>query len=175
MRPLDNEEKRKRARRIKLVLVDVDGVLTDGTVEYSVHGEELRRFSVRDGLAVERLRADGVETALLLAEPAPMVLQRARKLHIHQVFPGPGSKADQLPRVLEHAQIAVEELAYLGDDVDDVENLRRVGEAGLAGVPADAAPEASALAHVVTTARGGYGSFREFADLLLDLRRPLPA
>jgi 3-deoxy-D-manno-octulosonate 8-phosphate phosphatase (KDO 8-P phosphatase) len=152
-------------------LTDVDGTLTDGTVEYSVHGEELRRFSVRDGLGVERLREAGVETALIFPEPSPMVLQRARKLHIRHIFPGPGAKAEQLSHVLEQVRVRVDELAYFGDDVDDVETLRRVGEAGLAAVPADAAPEASALAHVVTAARGGFGAFREFADLLIDLRR----
>jgi len=167
---LNDEELRRRARCLRLILADVDGVLTDGAVAYSVTGEELRRFFVRDGLGVELLREAGVETGFVCREQAPMITQRARKLHVTHLFLGVHDKGAELPRWLAEAGLRPEEAMYLGDDLDDLDVFRRLGEVGLTAAPSDAVPEAKALAHLVTTASGGRGAFREIAELVRKLR-----
>lgn len=168
---LNEQECRRRAAGLRLVLVDVDGVLTDGSVYYSVTGEELRRFDVRDGVGVELLREIGVETAFICRDQAPMVLQRARRLHVHHCFLGVQNKAAQVPALLTEADVRPEQTLYFGDDLDDLEVVRRLGEIGLTAAPRDAAPEIAALAHVVTQAPGGRGAFRELAELIRAWRR----
>jgi YrbI family 3-deoxy-D-manno-octulosonate 8-phosphate phosphatase len=171
---LTDDERQRRLDRLRLILTDVDGVLTDGGIEYGVTGEELRRFNARDGLAVELLRDAGLSTGFLSRDHAPMVLQRARKLHVPHVFLGVGNKAAQLPALLDEAGVSPEEVLYVGDDLDDVDVFRRVGEVGLTAAPADAVPELRSLAHFVTTASGGHGAFRELADTVRGLRRRAP-
>ena len=171
MRALSDDERRRRIARLKLVLTDVDGVLTDGGVAYSVHGEELRQFSVRDGLAVELLRKHGIETAFVARDHAAMIVQRARKLHVKHVFLGDDDKTAALRACLEEAGVTLEEIAYIGDDVDDLEVLRHVGELGLTAATSDAAPDVRALAHYCTDRPGGHDAFREFAETLLTWRR----
>ncbi len=168
---LNDDERRRRAARVRLVLTDVDGVLTDGAVYYSVTGEELRRFHVRDGMGVEILRELGVETALICREQAPMVLQRARRLHVPHAFLGIANKGTALPGILAEAGVKPEETLYVGDDVDDLDVFRRLGEVGLTAAPSDARPEVLALSHLVMTATGGHGVFRELAETIRDLRR----
>jgi len=162
----------RRARRLRLVLTDCDGVLTDGSVYYSEAGEELRRFSVRDGMGVERLREVGVATAILTREPSPAIARRAEKLRLPYLYLGIRDKAAHLPRILSDTGFAVTELAYLGDDVNDLGMLAAVAPHGLTGAPADAAAELSPVCHYRCAARGGAGAFREFAEWLLGLRQP---
>jgi 3-deoxy-D-manno-octulosonate 8-phosphate phosphatase (KDO 8-P phosphatase) len=168
---LNDDERRRRAARVRLILTDVDGVLTDGAVYYSVTGEELRRFHVRDGVGVELLRELGLETAFICRDQAPMVLQRARRLHVSHAFLGVANKGAELPALLSEAGVKPEETLYVGDDVDDVEVFRRLGEVGLTVAPSDARPEIQALSHWVTTTTGGHGVIREIAKTLRDLRR----
>jgi 3-deoxy-D-manno-octulosonate 8-phosphate phosphatase (KDO 8-P phosphatase) len=168
---LNEEERRRRAAGLKLVLADVDGVLTDGSVYYSVTGEELRRFDVRDGLGVEMLREVGVETAFICRDQAPMVLQRARRLQVHHCFLGVLNKGAQVPALLTEADVRPEQALYFGDDSDDADVFRRLGESGLTAAPCDASPEIATLAHIVTKAAGGHGAFRELAELIRALRR----
>jgi 3-deoxy-D-manno-octulosonate 8-phosphate phosphatase (KDO 8-P phosphatase) len=168
---LNDEELRSRAQKLRLVLCDVDGVLTDGAVAYSVTGEELRRFHVRDGLGVERLREIGIDIGFVCREQAPMILQRARKLHVTHLFLGVHDKGVELPRWLAEAGVRPDETLYIGDDLDDIDVFRRLGEVGLTAAPSDGVPEARALAHLVTAAAGGRGVLREVADLLRPLRQ----
>src|SRR5689334_8234731 len=106
---LNEEERRRRAANLRLVLCDVDGVLTDGSLYYSVTGEELRRFDVRDGIGVEALREVGVDTAFICRDQAPMVLQRARRLHVQHCFLGVQNKAAQVPSLLAEAGVRPEQ------------------------------------------------------------------
>jgi len=168
---LNDEELHRRAGGLRLVLTDVDGVLTDGGIYYSVTGEELRRFNARDGLGVEILREVGVEAAFVCRDQAPMVLQRARRLHVHHTFLGMANKSAQLPTMLGEAGVKAEEVLYFGDDADDLEVFRQLGQVGLTAAPGDAAPEIIALAHIVTEATGGHGAFRELAELVRSLKR----
>jgi 3-deoxy-D-manno-octulosonate 8-phosphate phosphatase (KDO 8-P phosphatase) len=155
---------------LRLVLSDCDGVLTDGTVYVSEHGEALKRFSLRDGLGVERLREAGIETAIVTRERSPIVVRRAEKLRLPHHFEGVLDKADELPRILAAAGCGLDEVAYMGDDVNDLGILERVGEEGLTAAPFDALEPVASVVHHVCRQRGGEGAFREFAEWILRLR-----
>jgi 3-deoxy-D-manno-octulosonate 8-phosphate phosphatase (KDO 8-P phosphatase) len=160
-----------RARRLRLVLTDCDGVLTDGSLYYSDAGEALRRFSVRDGMGVERLREAGMVTAILTRERSRTIERRAEKLGLPHLFLGVRDKAGHLPAILKETGLRTPELAYIGDDVNDLEILRAIGEHGLTGAPSDAMAEVRAACHYPCRAGGGAGAFREFAEWILNHRR----
>jgi 3-deoxy-D-manno-octulosonate 8-phosphate phosphatase (KDO 8-P phosphatase) len=159
---------RARAANVRLVVSDVDGVLTDAGVYYSAAGEALKRFSMRDGMGVELLRNAGIRTAFLTREQSPIVAARAEKLRIHALYAGELDKRQALPKLVQELGVPAQAVAYIGDDVNDLAALHWVAEAGLAVCPADAAPKVAAAAHFITAARGGHGAFRELCDLILD-------
>jgi len=163
-------ELRFRAARLRLVITDVDGVLTDGGVFYSDRGESMKRFSVRDGMGVERLRLAGMETAFMTRELSPIVSRRAEKLRLAHVYLGVNDKRAALDQVLVEAGLEPPQVAYIGDDVNDREIMQAVAEQGLTGAPADAEPEILRLAHHRSQRPGGHGAFREFAEWILGLR-----
>lgn len=165
---LPGAQLRVRAARIRLVVSDVDGVLTDAGVYYSAEGEALKRFSMRDGMGVELLRQAGIRTAWLTRENSPIVAARARKLNIEELWAGEADKRQALPRLLQKLGMAQEAVAYIGDDVNDLAALQWVAEAGLAVCPADAISKVAAAVHFVTSAAGGHGAFRELCDLILE-------
>jgi 3-deoxy-D-manno-octulosonate 8-phosphate phosphatase (KDO 8-P phosphatase) len=169
-RTLSSEELVARARRLRLVLTDCDGVLTDGTVWVSEHGEAMKRFSLRDGMGVERLREAGIETAIVTRERSPIVARRAEKLRLRLHFEGVLDKAAELPRILAAAGCGADEVAYIGDDLNDLGILEAVARGGLAAAPFDALEPVAAAVHHVCRARGGEGAFREFAEWILRLR-----
>lgn len=171
VRPLSDAERTRRARRIGLVLTDIDGVLTDAGVYYSERGEELRRFSVRDGMGVELLREAGIATAFLSRENTPMLEARARKLQLPHAFLGVRDKAAALDSILEQTGYSLDRVAYIGDDVNDLAALLRVGELGIAAAPSDAVPEVRRIVHFSTVAVGGNGAFRELCDSILGWRK----
>jgi 3-deoxy-D-manno-octulosonate 8-phosphate phosphatase (KDO 8-P phosphatase) len=166
---LSGDEVARRAGRVRLLITDCDGVLTDGGVYYSARGEELKRFSFRDGMGVERLGKASIETAIVTGERSDCVARRADKLRI-KAHLGVKDKAAALAEILALHGVSVEEVAYIGDDVNDLGAMDRVREAGLVGAPSDAMPEVVRRAHVVTAARGGHGAFREFAEWILSAR-----
>ena len=168
---LNGAQLRARAARIRLVVSDVDGVLTDAGVYYSAQGEELKRFSMRDGMGVELLRLAGVRTALMTRENSQIVAARAKKLHIESLWAGQLEKGLALPGLVAELGFGPDAVAYMGDDVNDLSALRWVAEHGLAVCPADAVPKVRDAAHFVTAARGGHGAFRELCDLILDHRQ----
>lgn len=154
-----------RARRIRLLLTDCDGVLTDGTVYYSAEGEALKRFHMRDGMGVERLRsAVQVDVGIISGETSPALRQRAAKLGIDELHLGIRDKHAVLAEIIARRGLALEQVAYIGDDVNDVTVMELVG---LAACPADATPFAKAAAHVVCRTRGGDGVLREVAELII--------
>jgi 3-deoxy-D-manno-octulosonate 8-phosphate phosphatase (KDO 8-P phosphatase) len=160
-----------RARLVRLVLTDCDGVLTDGSVYYSAEGEALKRFSVRDGMGVERLREAGIAVAILTREDSPSVARRSEKLRLPYLFAGVPDKAARLSGILAETGLARPELAYIGDDVNDLGILAEVGREGITAAPADAMPEVREAVHYQCAARGGQGAFRDFAEWLLRLRQ----
>ena len=167
---LSGEELRRRVLRLKLVLSDCDGVLTDTGVYYSSQGEQLKRFSVRDGMGVERLRLQGIETAIITRENCPCVKKRAEKLQLRYVFLGVTDKESYLPIILERTRLAPDQLAYIGDDVNDLPIIESINETGLTGAPLDAVDQVLEAVQYRTTAPGGHGAFRDFAEWIINLR-----
>ena len=145
-------------------------MLTDSGVYYSERGEELKRFSVRDGMGVERLRDAGIATAILTRELSGSVKARAAKLKVPFAWLGVLDKEAHLEQILEETGTSAAELAFIGDDVNDLGLMNRVGEVGLTAAPADAMAPVLASAIYVCSSLGGHGAFREFAEWILSLR-----
>ena len=159
-----------RAARLALVVTDNDGVLTDGTVFVSPAGEHGKVYSVRDGMGVERLRASGVATGVLTREPPALIAPRAHKLELPYLWTFVRDKHAHLGRMLDEAGVSLDQIAYIGDDLNDLDLLETVGEVGLTAAPADAMPRVRDAVHYVCDAPGGRGAFREVAEWLLGLR-----
>lgn len=168
---LAKEELVSRAKALRLVLSDVDGVQTDAGVYYGERGELMKRFSVRDGMGVERLRNDGVETGFITREKSPSVQKRAEKLRLVHCLLGIRDKTTELSRLQREQGFELYQLGYIGDDVNDLGVLSVIGEQGLTAAPADALPEVKKAVHYVCDKPGGHGAFRDFAEWLLELRR----
>jgi 3-deoxy-D-manno-octulosonate 8-phosphate phosphatase (KDO 8-P phosphatase) len=162
------DELRRRALRIRLLLTDVDGTLTDGGVYYSGRGEEMKRFDLRDGMGVERLRDAGIETAFITREAAALVKHRAAKLGV-ELYSGLRDKSAALPGILARFALSIDRMAFIGDDVNDLQVIRALFAEGLTGAPADAQPEVRNSVHYICARPGGHGAFREFAELLISL------
>lgn len=156
------------ARQVKLLLTDVDGVLTDNGVYYSEAGEMLKRFSIRDGMGVERLRKIcGIETGIITGELSPSVAKRAEKLKISELHLGIKDKAGLLDEITARRKIDLSQIAYIGDDVNDLEVMQKVG---VNACPSDAMVQIKRIAHYLCENKGGFGAFREFAEFLIASR-----
>jgi 3-deoxy-D-manno-octulosonate 8-phosphate phosphatase (KDO 8-P phosphatase) len=156
-----------RASRIRLLVLDVDGVLTDGRLHISATGEEVKVFHVRDGSGLVALQRAGVTVAIISGRASAAVTRRASELGIAHVRQGIGDKGAALDALCAELGLAQEEVACVGDDTPDLPMFDR---AGIAVAVADAHPAAAARAHWVTQARGGRGAVRELCDLLLAAR-----
>jgi len=151
--------------RIKLLLTDCDGVLTDGGVYYGPSGEELKQFDIRDGMGVERLlNLANVKTGIVTGEQSPSVIKRAEKLKITELHLGAKNKPAVLKEILHRLNLQPEEVAFIGDDVNDLEVMKLVG---LSVCPADAMPVIKETVDIVCEARGGKGCFREIAEMII--------
>ncbi|NHQ61024.1 3-deoxy-D-manno-octulosonate 8-phosphate phosphatase [Chlorobium sp. BLA1] len=170
MLTLPIEELRRRAGRIKLVLSDNDGVLTDNGVYYSERGEEMKRYSIRDGMGVERLRAEGIETGIMTGELSPSIKKRADKLAISNLYLGIKDKVSMLDTVQAETGFALCEIAYIGDDVNDIGIMNVIAPEGLTACPQDGTPFVEHCVHYRAKVDGGHGAFRDFAEWLIDLR-----
>jgi 3-deoxy-D-manno-octulosonate 8-phosphate phosphatase (KDO 8-P phosphatase) len=161
-------EIRLRAARIKLLLMDVDGVLTDGRLinvpapDGSIF--ETKAFDSQDGIALQWLSWHGVATGVISGRVSPATEERARQVKMSYVYQGHIEKIPILEEILTKSGVTADEIAYAGDDLTDVVVMRRVG---LAIAPANARPEVKRAAHYVTAASGGRGAIREVAELLL--------
>lgn len=158
---------RERFGRIRIVIMDVDGVLTDGAMYYAEHGDELKRFHTRDGVGIRLLHESGIATALVTGEQTTMVARRAAKLRIAEVHQGVQDKWATVASLLARHGLSPSQACFIGDDVGDLEALRGVG---LAIAVADAIPAVLETAHYVTQRRGGEGAVREVCDLILSAR-----
>lgn len=157
-----------KVEKIKLVITDVDGVLTDTGIYYSAEGEYLKRFSIRDGMGVERLRVHlGLETIIITGENSGTVKSRAEKLKITQYYLGVKNKAELLEIIKKKNQVSEENIAYIGDDSNDHELMK---QCGLKACPNDAMSFIKEISDYICEAKGGYGAFREFAELIIALK-----
>jgi 3-deoxy-D-manno-octulosonate 8-phosphate phosphatase (KDO 8-P phosphatase) len=153
-----------RARRLRLLLFDVDGVLTDGTILLDAEGRESKRFHIRDGTALVWARQAGLLTGLLSARTAAATSERARQLGIHIVRQQATDKAAVFAEILAEQALSADEVAYMGDDLMDLPVLRL---AGLSAAPADAVADVRARVHVVTPHGGGAGAVRDLIEGVL--------
>jgi len=160
-----NKQLKKKIKKIKLVLTDNDGVLTDTGVYYSEKGEELKKFSIRDGMGVERLQnLVNIDTIIITGELSGSVKKRAEKLKIINIFLGAKNKHLLLEEILIKTNLKTENIAFIGDDVNDIELLKIVG---LSAAPSDAMLDVVNLVDYVCEHKGGNGAFREFAELII--------
>ncbi len=158
----------EKIKKVKFVLTDNDGVLTDSGVYYSARGEEMKRFSIRDGMGVERLHNIlGIETGIITGESSGSVKKRAEKLLIKELYLGVKQKHLLLSEILKKLELNSENIAYIGDDVNDKEIMKLVG---FTACPSDAFEEIKELADYICSNSGGNGAFREIAELIIRIQ-----
>ena len=154
-----------KAKNIKMVATDIDGVWTDAKMYFTPEGEWMKSFSTYDGMAVAALQKKGIIIVILTGENSKVVSARAKKLNIDEVYVNEHEKLKRLIYLTKKYEISMNEVAYIGDDVNDLEVLKVVGLSALAGnspIINQYNPD-----HV-TSRHGGYGAFREFADIILN-------
>jgi YrbI family 3-deoxy-D-manno-octulosonate 8-phosphate phosphatase len=161
---MDSKKLNKLLKKVKLLVMDVDGTLTNGFVYYSKKGEELKQFSIRDGMGIELLRLGGIETAIVTSENSEIVTARAKKLKIKHVILGSRNKFQDLKNLAADVSLSVSEIAFIGDDVNDI---RAMEIAGVSACPNDASNKVILVADYICGRNGGDGAVREFAELIL--------
>lgn len=169
---LDQKEIQVRLSRVRLLILDVDGVLTDGSINIGSDGKEVfKRFDVKDGHALKHQIHDvGVHTAIITGRTSEIVANRAVELDIDNLYQGQSDKRTAFENLLNLYSLRPQEVAYMGDDRPDVPLLQRVG---FAAVPYDAHISAKKVAHWISSRNGGYGAVRELIDLIIDSKKGL--
>jgi 3-deoxy-D-manno-octulosonate 8-phosphate phosphatase (KDO 8-P phosphatase) len=157
----------ERCRRLRLILSDVDGVMTNGIILLLPDGRELQSFHIRDGLAVVLAHRAGLKTGLLSGRAGEVVGQRAKALQMAVVRLGVSDKGAAFDEILREQGLLADEVAYIGDDLNDLVVLRQVG---LSAAPADAPLDVRGEVYMVMEARGGQGCLREFVEAILKAR-----
>ena len=165
---LTETELYKRAAAIQLVVLDVDGVLTDGKITYTSDGQELKSFNVKDGLGISLGVKAGLQFAIITARQSPIVERRAEELGIQHVRQLTKTKLPALEQMAQELDLEFSQIAYVGDDLPDLPALSRVG---LPCCPADAVAEVKEVAHFVSHYRGGEGAVREILELILQSKQ----
>ena len=155
---------RQALKRIRLFATDVDGVLTDGGMYYAESGDELKKFNTRDGMGIKLLQRAGLITALITQEETKLVARRGEKLAIPEIHQRVFDKLSRLREIATRNQIALEDVAYMGDDVNDLETLQAVG---FSATPADGVVSVRKQVDYVCRLKGGEGAVREVADMIL--------
>lgn len=153
---------------IKLFILDVDGVLTDGKIWYSDNGEEQKMFHTQDGLGIKRLKQAGIDIAVISGRQSPAVTRRMNELNISDVHQGISNKMDIFQQLLKKYKIAPENVASIGDDLPDLPLLEN---SGIAIAVHNAVPEIKSIANYCTNRSGGEGAVREACEWLLTLKQ----
>ena len=161
----------KAAKKIKLLLLDVDGVLTDGRLYYGNNGEEMKAFNIQDGLGIKLLQRAEVQVGIITGRVSTLLERRATELGIHPVVQGREDKLTALQELMQTMDINLDEIAFVGDDLPDLAVIRRVG---LGITPANGNSALSSQAHWQTSKRGGDGAVHEVAEMILYAQNKLP-
>jgi len=154
----------ERLKKIKLLILDVDGVMTDGRIIFDSNGVESKFFNVKDGHGIKMVQRAGIEVGIISGRESQVVANRAVELGIGQVYQKSLDKMVPYRQMLEATGLSDEQVAFVGDDIIDIPILRRVG---FAAAPADAVAEVLPFAHFIARNRGGWGAVREVCDLML--------
>lgn len=154
----------EKAKKVKLLLCDVDGVLTDGSVILDEKGRELKSFNVKDGHGIKLLQRMGIEVGFISGRFSEATLRRAEELSISKVYVGVKNKVSILDKILNDLGISLDEVAYIGDDLVDIPIMKRVG---FPIAVSDSVDEVKEIAAYITKSRGGKGAVREVAEIIL--------
>ncbi len=159
---------KEKIAKIKLVIMDVDGVLTDGGLYYTSEGLIMKKFNVKDGMGVYRLREAGIDCGIITTDDSELVFRRGDRLKLSFTYIGVLNKEQRLNEICQKRNINFEEVAFIGDDLNDEGIIK---SAGLSACPSDAVSEIQDIVDIVLTKKGGEGAFREFAEIILEERR----
>ena len=154
----------ERIKKIKVLILDIDGVMTDGHIIYSIYGDELKFFDVQDGFGITLLRRAGIKSVIITAKKSRIVKLRARDMKVAKAYQGYTVKLKAFDHAIKKFKVKPEEVCFIGDDLIDLPILRRVG---LAVAVPNAVEEVRQCAHFVTSRAGGHGGVRELCDLIL--------
>jgi 3-deoxy-D-manno-octulosonate 8-phosphate phosphatase (KDO 8-P phosphatase) len=161
---MTNQDILDRAKRIKVLVLDIDGVMTDGRIIYSIYGDELKFFDVQDGFGITLLNRAGIKSVIITAKKSRIVKLRARDMRVAKAYQGYIDKSAAFDKLLRRFRVAPEEVCFVGDDLIDIPVLKRVG---LAVAVPNAVDEVKQSAHHVTSKPGGRGAVREICDTIL--------
>ncbi len=154
--------------KIRLFAMDVDGALTDGGMYYSEKGEVMKKFNTKDGMGIELLLEKGIVPVIITKERSKLVLKRAEKLKIEEVYIGIENKLDILKKIIKKYNLSFKEVAYIGDDINDLELLKKVG---FSSAPQDSTDSVKKIVDYVTLRKGGEGAVREVIDIILSAKK----
>ena len=154
----------EKAKKVRLLIMDVDGVLTDGRIVYANSGDELKFFDVTDGMGLSMFSRAGLKSAILTAKKSKVVARRAKDMHVDKVYQNAMKKLEVFEKILTDFKVSPEEVCFIGDDVIDIPVLKKVGFAVC--VP-NAVPEVKNEVHYITKKEGGRGAVREVIDIIL--------
>ncbi len=161
---MEKDDLKTKLGKIKILVMDVDGTLTDGKVFLSASGDEMKKFSIRDGMGIELLRKGGIESAIITSEISTIVDHRAKKLKIEFVLHGSRNKKKDLENLAKKLSLKLDEVAYIGDDVNDIFAMQ---SSGVSACPCDAVDEVKRVVDYQCKYNAGYGAVREFCELIL--------
>ena len=162
-----NQKLKEKIKKIKLIVTDVDGVLTDGGMYYSSKGDTLKKFHVIDGMAVSILKRNTIPTVIITKERNQIVKQWSAKMNIDKLFDGIKNKEKIIPKLCKSYGLSENNIAYIGDDVNDLEILKKTG---FAATPKDGNMEVKKIVDYICKNRGGEGVLREICDLIISIK-----
>ncbi len=151
---------------IKMIIMDIDGTLTDGKIYIGSEGEVMKAFNVKDGLGIRKLLVNGIVPVIITGRKSKIAAYRAKELNITEVHQGISDKVSELKRVCEKYQLTLNEVAYIGDDENDLECIKLCG---YSGCPADAVNDVKKVVNFISKLNGGEGAVREYIEYLLNL------
>ncbi len=162
---MQNSKKlQEKPNDIKLLITDVDGVLTDGGLYYTSEGLIMKKFNVKDGMGIKLLKQAGIKTAIITTDTSDLVKLRAERIKVDYLFMGIWNKEKKMQEICEIENISNENVAFIGDDVNDIGIIK---EAGLTASPIDGIEDVKQIVDIVLSRKGGEGVFREFAEMIL--------
>lgn len=150
--------------KVKLIILDVDGTLTDGKIYYDSLGNEMKAFNAKDGMAIAQAIKNNVNIAIITGRKSTIVDKRAKELGINHVYQGVHSKVEVLEIILKNLNINSSEVMYIGDDINDIQIMNKVG---FTGCPKDAVDEVKNISKIISTKNGGNGAVREIIEAVL--------
>ncbi len=160
-----NDRIKEKARKVKMVLMDVDGTLTDGKLYILPSGEEIKAYDVKDGAAIIIAQLIGIKVGVITGKSSQNVLERAKRLRIEDVYIGAINKLPVLKKIMEKHNLSADEVCYIGDDVGDYSVMKRVGFSVAVN---DSHYKVKEIAHYITEKKGGEGAVREVFDLIFE-------